>query len=371
MSLRFHWRLTQGGERPGASRAFQASLAETGLPDVEQQIQFCRCAEESGIDSLLTDFGWSKPDSILLAAALGMATEKIKFIVAYRSGLMCPTTFVQQLNTLSALIHGRLSLNIVAGHSPQEQRYYGDFLSHDERYERTEEFLAVCHAFWRRDGDVNFNGKFYQIENGKLNTPFISDERTFPELFIAGNSPPAQQLAITQGSCWMRLADTPERLQPSIRPVLAAGKEVGLRCSIIARPTRQEAVRAAYALVQSVDVTFKDREKEKEFIQKSDSVGLSLTHELAETEWLAPWLWTGAVRSHGAPAIALVGTPDEIASAVMEYKRIGVSQFIISGWPKLEEMIFFGREILPLIRSQEQEAERQRHMEPAEDRLVV
>src|SRR5712672_1513487 len=99
--LRFHWRLPQGGERPGASRAHQASLAESGLPDLDAQIQFARAAEASGIDSLLTDFGWSKPDPILLAAAIGMATTRIRFIIAHRSGLTCPTAFVQQINTLS------------------------------------------------------------------------------------------------------------------------------------------------------------------------------------------------------------------------------------------------------------------------------
>ncbi|MGH9894610.1 MAG: LLM class flavin-dependent oxidoreductase, partial [bacterium] len=69
---------------------------------------------------------------------------------------------------------------------------------------------------------------------------------------------------------------------------------------------------------------------------------------------LTPWLWTGAVRSHGAPAIAMVGTPEEIASALMEYRSIGVSQFILSGWPKIEEMIYFGREVIPRVRKIEQ-----------------
>jgi alkanesulfonate monooxygenase len=286
-----------------------------------------------------------------------MATENIKFIIAYRSGLIGPTSFVQQLNTLSTLIQGRFSLNIVAGHSPHEQRSYGDLLSHDERYERTEEFLAICHAFWRGEGEVNFSGKYYRVENGQLNTPFVSDERAFPELYIAGSSPPAQRLAVTQGSCWMRLADTPETLRLSVEPILVQGKEVGLRCSIIARATHEEAVRAAYSLVEGADVNFSDQEKEKDFIQKSDSVGFTATYRLAETEWVTPYLWTGLVRSHGPPAIALVGSPEEIATAMMEYKRVGISQFILSGWPKLDEMIFFGREVLPLIREWETRAD--------------
>jgi len=325
---------------------------EASLPDLPAQIEFCRRAEESGIDSLLTDFGFSKPDSIVLAAALGLATEKIKFIVAYRSGLLGPTIFVQQLNTLSALINGRFSLNIVAGHSPEEQRYYGDFLSHDERYARTEEFLSICHALWKRNGEVTFTGKYYQVENARLRIPFISSDRTFPEIFIGGSSPPAEKLAINQGTCWLRIAEAPARVREVIQPALATGIEVGMRMAIVARPSREEAVRAAYSLLESLNVKGSDTHGEYEFVKKSDSTSIKATYGL-ETEWLTPYLWTGAVRHLGAPAIALVGSPEEIASAIMEYREAGVTQFIFSGWPKLDEMIYFGQEILPLIRKKE------------------
>jgi alkanesulfonate monooxygenase len=357
MPLRFHWRMLMGGEQAGMTRAAMNRRAETGMPDLEAQIEFCRRAEESGIDSLLTDFGFSKPDPILLAAALGLATERIKFIVAYRSGLLCPTIFVQQLNTLSTLIKGRFSLNIVAGYSPEEQRYYGDFLGHDERYARTEEFLTICHSLWKRDAEVSFRGTYYKVENARLSTPFLSSERSSPEIFIGGGSLPAQRLAIRHGTCWMQIADAPEKLRPQILPALAAGIEVGLRLSIIARPTREEAIGAAHSLIDGLDTKGGDEEKEKEFVRRSDSESVKAGHEL-ESEWLTSCLWTGAIRYIGAPAIALVGSPQEVAEAIMGYREIGVTQFIFSGWPKLDEMIFFGKEILPLIREREQAAMR-------------
>jgi alkanesulfonate monooxygenase len=357
MALRFHWRLPFGGETSVAARAAQDSLPAIGLPDLDAQISFCHSAEQCGIDSLLTDFGFAKPDPILLTTALGLATKRIKFIVAYRSGLMSPTTFVQQLNTLSALIGDRFSLNIVAGYSPEEQRSYGDFLSHDERYERTEEFLSVCHSFWERQGEVNFQGKHYRIEKGKLGTPFVSSDRKFPEIFIAGSSPPAQRLALRRGTCWMRLADKPERLRADTLSVSSQGVEVGLRLSVIIRPSREEARDFACSLVAGLDT----KRKEQAFVRTTDSRSIKETYALAEEEWLTPQLWTGAVRSYGATAIALVGSPEDVATALLDYKQIGVTQFILSGWPKLDSMIQFGKEVIPIVRDKERKLDYQRH----------
>ena len=351
---KFHWRLPYSREDSVDTWARKFST-EDGMPDLAAQISFCKQAEEVGIDSLLTDFGYGKPDPMLLAAIIGRATDRIKFILAYRSGLFSPTMFVQQLNTLSALIDGRLSLNIVAGYSPGEQRAYGDFLSHDERYERTEEFLAICRSLWRRDGEVTFSGKHYSIEKGTLKTRYVSGDRAFPEMFIGGGSAQARNLAISEGTCWMTLPDAPEKMQQSVAEVLQSGVEVGLRFAVIARPTREEALRAAYAMTEGMEMA---REFVRTSVGKMDSVSFKAAFQQAEAgnEWLTPCLWTGATRAYGPAAAALVGSPREIAEAIIEYERLGVSQFIISGWPKRDQMIYFGEAVLPIIREMEREA---------------
>jgi alkanesulfonate monooxygenase len=351
--LRFHWRLPYAGESSGIARADQLTAANIGLPDPRTQIYFCKKAEEAGIDSLLLDFGFAKPDPMLLAARLGLETQKIKFIVAYRSGLFAPTMFVQQVNTLSALINGRLLLNIVAGYSPEEQRAYGDFLSHDERYERTDEFLAICRAFWKQNGDVNFTGKYYCIDKGMLKTPFVSDERTSPEIMIGGGSEQARTLALRQGTCWVQLADAPEKMREAIFAVRQQGIEVGLRLWVIARPTREEALRAAHAIVKDGNGNGRRQQSEKDFMAKTDSVSFKAAYEREDAGWLTPNLWTGAVHVHGPTAISLIGSAEEVAENLMEYKAMGVSQFILAGWPKLDEMVYFGRAVLPLIRKKE------------------
>ncbi len=320
------------------------------LPDMEGWVRFALSAEEAGIESALLSFSRYEPDTFAIACAVGLATTKLKFISAYRTGLMQPAIFVQQINTLSGLIGGRVALNIVAGSSTAEQRGYGDFLEHDERYERADEFLAICHSFWRGDDEVTFDGKYWQIERGRLLTPFVAPDRRAPEIYIAGHSEQAQQLALRQGSCWMRLIDTPEKLQPSVSYFREHAVEVGLRLCVICRPTREEAVEAAGLLLPDEDIA----RQERAILARSDSQTLKQALAAADdVGWLNRNLWAGLVPYYGSSAITLLGSPAELADSFLEYKRIGVTQFIIAGWPKLDEMVRFGREVLPLVREAE------------------
>jgi alkanesulfonate monooxygenase len=356
MNLRFHWMLPKGGE-VGMKTAQETSRVLTtkstspaALPDMEDWVRFARSAEEAGIESVLLSFSRYEPDTIFVACAVGRATAKLKFIVAYRSGLMQPTTFVQQINTLSALIGGRVALNIVAGSSTVEQRGYGDFLEHDERYARADEFLAVCRSFWRDEAEVDFDGKYFRVERGKLYTPFVAPDRTTPEIYVSGHSEQAQQLALSRGSCWLRLIDTPEKLSPLVTRFRERGVEVCLRLCVICRRTREEAISAAVSLLPDDDIG----KQERGILSRSDSQTLKQALAAADdVGWLNQNLWAGLVPYYGSSAMTLLGSPEELAETFLEYKRIGVSQFIISGWPKLDEMLIFGRDVMPLIRDAE------------------
>lgn len=348
--------LPKGGE-VGMKTAQETSRVATtqagsaaALPDMEGWTRFARCAEEAGIESVLLSFSRYEPDTIFVACALGQVTRKLKFIVAYRLGLMQPATFVQQINTLSGVIGGRVSLNIVAGSSPVEQRGYGDFLEHDERYARAEEFLKVCRAFWANNGEVNFSGNYCRIEHGKLYTPFLAPDRTMPEIYVSGHSEQAQHLALSQGSSYLRLIDTPEKLAPVVARFRDAGVEVCLRLCVVCRPTHEAARAAAEALLPPEEI----ERQERRILTTSDSKALKDALAAADNVgWLNRNLWAGLVPHYGSSALTLVGTPRDLAEALLEYKRIGVTQFIIAGWPKLDEMMIFGREVIPLVREAE------------------
>lgn len=359
MNLRFHWMLPKAGEVAlhAPQTAYEAaryrimstsSASAAPRPDMEGWTHFAQRAEEAGIDSVLISFSRYEPDPLLVSCALGQATKKLKFIAAYRSGLSQPTTFVQQVNSLAALIDGRVSLNIVAGSSKEEQRGYGDFLAHDERYARATEFLAVCHSLWRGNGDVNFDGKYYQVEQAKLHTPFLSRDRTSPEIYVSGHSEQSERLAREHGSCWLRVIDTPEKLRPLVARARTCGLSVCLRLALMCRPTLAEAFSAVQALLPE--------DKRESTIALKDDSQMYAEKVDADALWLNGSLWTGLVPHYGPVWTTLLGSPQELAEAFLAYKDIGVSEFIISGWPEVDEMMRFGRQVLPLVREAEAQA---------------
>jgi len=349
--IRFHWSMSSADEtwRGAKSRAQQ-----TGVPEMDAYLDFCRHAEACEIETVLTAFGFHRPDPITMATALGVQTETISFMVAVRSGIFAPTVFVQQVNSVAALTGGRICLNVVAGHTPAEQRMYGDYFEHDARYARTDEFLTVCRALWETDGPVDFEGTYYRIEGAKLNTPFVSPNRRGPELFLGGASDQAITLAAKHADCLWTLPRPPAELAARFGDLIAGGTEVGLLVSILARETRERAVEEAYAMLERIGG--RARKTHRAFSKTSDSVAFTSTLGLAEAEgsdWLTPWLWTGAVPFLGAPSVALVGSYEEVADGILEMNRAGITQFLFMGWPDIEEMTRFHRHVAPLVRQQE------------------
>ncbi|HEX5120000.1 MAG TPA: LLM class flavin-dependent oxidoreductase [Pseudonocardiaceae bacterium] len=322
--------------------------------DLAGQLDFCRRADQFGIDSILLPIGYQRPDPVTLAGVFGAATERLRFMVAARSGVVAPTYFVQQINTVSAVTNGRVSVNVVLGHSSAELRYYGDFLDHDERYRRTDEFWTICDALWRQDFPVDFTGKYLTVEGATINNQFVSPERSRPEVYFSGSSGLATQITLAHGDSLLCIAEPPDELAERIRPALDGGAAVTIVCTQLSRSTREEAVRDAYDLAR--DAAERSKNAQQHFRrEKAESEGFIRAYELSERDshWATPYLWSGLVPYMGPPTVALVGGPDEIVDAIFDYRDVGVSQFLFQGRPDLDTLIFFGEEILPRIRRRE------------------
>ena len=353
--MRFHWSLPATGvadKRRGADPKNEVNP----VADLDRQREFCQRADALGINSLLLPIGFQRADPSVLATAFGMATERVKFMTASRPGVISPTHFVQQVNTVSAFTNGRVEINVVSGQGSEELRYYGDFSDHDERYQKTDEFWTICHALWRREFPVNFEGRFLKVEGARVNQEFVSPDSHRPYVYIGGSSDIAQQLAIKHADCLLRLAEPPEVLGAKIQPALDAGIEVGIICSQIAAETHDEAVEHAYWLAENAGERGKAAQADWRRMT-ADSVGFSSIYSLADDQhnWLTPYLWTGLVPYMGPPAISMVGSVEEIIDTIFEYRRAGVTQFLFQARPDFPSLEFFGSKILPKLRAREAE----------------
>jgi alkanesulfonate monooxygenase len=351
--MRFHWSLPSSGvadQRRGAR--FRTEINQ--FADLDRQRDFCVRADELGLDSVLLPIGFQRADPIVLATVFGMATKRVNLMPASRAAVISPTHFVQQVNAVSAFTGGRIEINVVSGQGSTELRYYGDFSTHDERYQRTDEFWTVCHALWRREFPVDFEGRFIHVEGARINQPFVSPDRHRPYVYIGGSSDQARQLAVKHADCLLRVVEPPEQLAPKIEPALDAGIEVGLITNLIVRPTRDEALAAGHSLAENAGERGKAAVAEWR-AKTTESVGFNEIYRLAEdrSSWLSPYLWTGLVPYMGPMAISLVGGPDEIVEAIFEYRALGVTQFMFQARPDLPTLEFFGTDVLPRIRQRE------------------
>lgn len=351
--MRFHWSLPSSGvsdKRRGARKWTEINQ----FADLDRQRDFCVRAEDIGLSSVLLPIGFQRADATVLSAVFGLATERVNLMIASRPSVISPTHFVQQINTVSAFTNGRVEVNVVSGSAGPELRYYGDFSTHDERYQRTDEFWTICHALWRREFPVNFEGKFLSVEGARVNQPFVSPDRHRPYVYIGGSSDQARQLAIKHADCLLRVIEPPEELARKIEPALDSGIQVGIICNLITGPTREDAVQAGYELAENAGDQGKAAVAEWRS-RTTESVGFNLIYQMAEDRgsWLTPYLWTGLVPFMGPMAISLVGGPDEIVDAIFEYRRIGITQFLFQARPDLPTLEFFGANILPKIRQRE------------------
>ncbi|MFC4375378.1 LLM class flavin-dependent oxidoreductase [Nocardia halotolerans] len=346
--LRFHWCSPLDSGQQKATDKYQV-----GALDFDGIVDFAREADALGVDSLLMGISYHMPDPLPMIGALVRETERVKFILAYRPGLVGPTLFTQIVNTVSWMSDGRISLNLVAGISPAEQAYYGDFLAHDARYARSREFLDVLHRFWRGESPLSFTGAHYRIEQAQLGLGYKGGGR--PEIYISGASAVAQETAIEYGDCWLRYGDTPEGIATAAQPVLDKDTRVGIRMHVLARETREQALADLAAMMRDPDEDH--RAWVEQFVAASDSHAVRNSFRLADQaadDWLSPMIYSGAVAYRGGPALCVVGSYDEVAEYLFRYKAAGVGEFIFSGWPTRDEMRVFYTHVLPLIREREQ-----------------
>src|SRR6202034_3792909 len=358
VSLRFHWFLPTNGDGRdivGGGHGVSTGAAGTIRPATLQYLgQVARAAEQLGFEGALTPTGAWCEDAWLATAMLAGVTERLKFLVAFRPGQVSPTLSAQMASTFQRLSGGRLLLNVVTGGESAEQRAYGDFLDKDQRYERTGEFLDIVTRLWRGE-TVTAEGKHLRVEGARL----ARLPEPVPDIYFGGSSHAAGPVAARYADAYLTWGEPPHAVDSKLRWIEAlAAKEsldpprFGIRLHVITRDTADEAWRVADRLLERVDdATVR---AVQEGLARSESEGQRRMRDLHQGGdrrglTVAPNLWAGIGLVRGGAGTALVGSHAEVADRIEEYAGLGISEFILSGYPHLEEAYWFGEGVLPIL----------------------
>ncbi|WP_433829822.1 LLM class flavin-dependent oxidoreductase [Actinoplanes sp. CA-015351] len=335
----------RGGRSTHTDPLFEKQLRE---PDIEYLIDVARAAERNGFTGVLTPTGTWCEDAWLTTAAIAQHTRTLKFLVAFRPGSLSPTLAAQMAATFQRITGGRLMLNIVTGGDAAEQQRFGDWLDKDQRYERTGEFLSVVRGAW--NGPYDFDGKHYQVA-GAL-APRRFDQ---PPIYFGGSSPAALDVAAEHTDVYLTWGEPPAAVAAKIAAVRAlSSREIrfGIRLHVITRDTSEEAWAVARSMLDAL--TPEQIAKAQSSLGKADSVGqqrmLALHGGKLDALEIYPNLWAGIGLVRPGAGTALVGSHTEVADRIAEYHDLGIDEFILSGYPHLEEAYHAGEGLIPELR---------------------
>ncbi len=360
MTIHLHWFLPTSGDGRTIVEHFHANKsrgpASARRPDIDYLAQIARAAEQLGFDGVLTPTGTWCEDAWLTTAALIRETSTLKFLVAFRPGLVSPTLAAQMAATYQRISRGRLLLNVVTGGDSVEQRRFGDWFDHDARYARTDEFLTVVRGVWSGK-PFDFEGEHLGVVGATL--PEAPDP--LPEIYFGGSSDAALPVAARHADVYLTWGEPPAQVAEKIGKVAAlaevAGRQVrfGIRLHVISRDTADAAWAEAQRLLDALEPE-QVRWARKQ-LAASESVGQQRMVALhdggldrgARGLEVSPNLWAGVGLVRGGAGTALVGSHTEVAERIEEYHALGVDEFIFSGYPHLEEAYWFAEGVRPLL----------------------
>ena len=339
--------------------------------------RLARIAEDSGFEYALTQtryaasYGASQQhEASSFSLALLAATTRLNVIAAFHPGMWHPGVLAKWLITADHISDGRAAVNIVSGWLKDEFVKFGlDWLEHDERYVRTEEFISALRGLLTEEG-YSQDGKYYPIDDFTLSPkPVDVPGRPHPEIFFGGNSTAAQAAAGRVTDWYFSNGRTLEGYEENVAGVLASAQQVGrsprfgLNGFVIARDSRAEAEETLREIVAKAH-----RPAVEGFRESVKEAGASTKD--------GKGMWAGSsfedlVQYNDGFKTQLIGTPEEIADRIIEFKKVGVNLMLTCYLHFQEEVAAFGRDVLPIVREKEQDLARAHGTELNTDLLPV
>jgi len=317
-----------------------------------------RALENHGWKGALIGTGWGRPDTFTVAASLTARTTTFEPLIAIRPGYWKPANLASAAATLDQLSGGRVRINVVSGRD--ELAAYGDEEGDQaQRYARTKEFMRLVRRLWTEE-NVTFNGDHFRVKNSTV-SPRISESagRPHPKLYFGGASEAAEQVAATEADVQLfwgePLAGVRERIERLRRFSETLGRDLpplqfGLRITTLVRETTAEAWRDAEAKV--AEMAANNGVRWNDHLQ-GVAVGQRRLLDLhTQSDVLDDNLYTapGKFGGGGAATTWLVGSAEDVAASLRKYRALGITHFVLSDTPYLQEIERQGDKLLPLLR---------------------
>ena len=329
--------------------------------------RFARAHEDAGFDRVLIGYASSQPDGAQVAAYAAAHTERLSFLIAHRPGFVAPTLAARTFATLDQFTQGRIAVHIITGGSDAEQRRDGDYLSKDERYARTDEYLDIVKQAWTSEGPFSYQGRHYQVEDFYAGVKSPQQPRI--KLYFGGSSEAAYRVggkhADTYALWGEPLAETKQQIDSVNEAARNAGRTDAPGISVSFRPilgpTEELAWERAHRILEATRenvAAFRAQWGAKSWglggsnPENAGSQRLLAAAAKGELHDRALWTPLAAATGAGGNSTALVGTPETVAQALLDYVDIGVTTLLIRGYDPYDDAIDYGRYLLPLVREE-------------------
>ena len=319
--------------------------------DVDYLVRFARIHEQADFDAVLIGYTSASADGFQVAAHCAARTDRIRFLVAHRPGFVAPTLAARKAASLDTFTGGRLLLHVITGGSDFEQRRDGDFLSHDERYQRTDEYLELVKKTWTSTQPFDHRGDYYRVERA------FSEVRCFQQphvpVYFGGISDVAVEVGARHADVYALFGESRSNIGALVERISKRAAVYGRKpeFQLSFRPIVADTEEAAWKKADRLLATLGDgvgrRPPEAETARR-------LLRFAEQGDIHDERLWTPLARAAGGSGntTALVGTPEQVARAILAYREVGVDAVLIRGFDPLNDAIDFGRELIPRIRAE-------------------
>ena len=320
--------------------------------------EFSQAHEDSGFDKVLIGYSSATADGFAVAGYAASRTETLGYLIAHRAGFMAPTLAARHAATLDQLCGGRIALHVISGGSDEEQRRDGDWLDHDSRYRRTGEWMDIVRRTWTEYEPFDYQGEFYHVE--RAHSQVRTKQRPHVPLYFGGASDVAKEVGARYADVYALWGEPIAAIREQIADIRSRAARYGrdIRFSLSVRPilgdTEGEAWERARGILERVSGSVGESVGPNQPARLQSVGSQRLLDFAAQGEVHDQRLWMPIAAATGAAGstTALVGTAEQVAESLLAYYDAGCSTVLIRGFDPLQDTVDYGRELIPILRSE-------------------